>query len=99
MKTWNREELFFTQGFTLLNDKTIIETSGLHQHSFLHHLKLNDDDWTATVDRTKKKTALERRYFGEGNDLMQGSSPQEQVIYWLTWRSRDILKYDVDFNR
>lgn len=30
---------------------------------------------------------------------MQGKNPEERVIYWLTWKSRDIIKYDANFNR
>lgn len=97
MKTWYRKELYFTQGFTFINNFTMLETSGLHGQSFMHHLILKDSDHSALVDNSLTKTALERNYFGEGNDLMQGQSESERVIYWLTWRSRVIMKYDSQF--
>jgi glutamine cyclotransferase len=99
MKTWYRQQLFFTQGFTTLNENTIVETSGLHGKSSLHYLKLNDQNQSAIVDTTFKKTILDRKFFGEGNTIMPGKNAGEQVIYYLTWQSRYIFKYDMNFKK
>ena len=98
MKIWYREDLFFTQGFTLINQNKILESTGLNRQSFIHYLLLDDKKQTALVDPAFKKSRLEDIHFGEGNDILQGKTPQEKFIYYLTWQTRKIFKYDINLN-
>lgn len=96
MDAWDREERFFTQGLSFVNRTTLLETSGLYGFSKLHYISLNDKTHSVVVDNSKPEVTLERAHFGEGSDIIQGKTPQEQFIYYLTWTSRKIFKYDLN---
>ena len=75
----------------------MLETSGLYGSSHLQYINLDDKTHSVTRDDSKPKISLERKYFGEGNDILQGRNENEKVIYYLTWTSRVIFKYGMDF--
>lgn len=96
MDAWDREERYFTQGLSFVNSTTLLETSGLYGESHLQYINLDDKTHSVIRDDSKPKITLEKSQFGEGSDILQGKNPSEQFIYFLTWTTRKIFKYDLN---
>ena len=73
----------FTQGFELLGDNLLLESTGLYGESSLAILKLDDG-------KVLREHKLPAHLFGEGATRFNG------YIYQLTWQAGKLLVYHAD---
>ncbi|CAD8046106.1 unnamed protein product [Paramecium primaurelia] len=78
----NKRNPQYTQGFTFLNEDTILESVGLYKKSGIHYIKLND------VNTFQHNQNLDDQFFGEGCDIINNK------VYQLTWLERKIFVYE-----
>lgn len=90
-----RKKRYFTQGL-LFDGPTLLESSGSYGNSYLHKLKLDEASKTVEVDG--KSVKLGDQYFGEGSDILEDSKGTKH-IYQLTWKSKKIFKYNMNFQK
>ncbi|CAK72306.1 unnamed protein product (macronuclear) [Paramecium tetraurelia] len=72
----------YTQGFTFLNEDTILESAGLYKKSGIHYFNLKN------VNKLQNRQNLDDKYFGEGCDIINNK------VYQLTWLERKIMVYE-----
>jgi glutaminyl-peptide cyclotransferase len=84
LKKINKDPNSFTQGFEVYKG-VLYESGGQYGESLLR--KLNP-----TTGKTIKTLTLDKKYFAEGISIMYDK------IYLLTWKEREILIFDLDFN-
>ncbi len=75
----------FTQGFILLDDDIIVETSGGYGESYIQI-------YNYKTGEVKKKVDLKPEHFAEG------IAEYENEFHVLTWREKVVLVYDKDLN-
>lgn len=68
------------QGLAFVDNKTIIQCGGLYGNSTLRNLNFENLSLI-------KEVKLEKKYFGEGCDIIDG------YIYQLTWREQKMLDF------
>lgn len=88
---WWRHNKDYTQGFKMLPNGSILESTGLNGKSRIQLLKFDSCKHHVVRSRHTKKNP--DSIFGEGADLIKLANGVE-YIFQLTWKSRKIFVYD-----
>ena len=91
LQTYSRPSYQYTQGFYYTKSGELLESTGLYGKSRLQYYEIHDSNNTLAF---KKTVSINRRYFGEGCDLVEDQG--KEAIFQLTWLERKIFKFNTN---